>query len=163
MESRPFPPVKLGTLRPMSRSRLIALVLAVALISGHAGGLQVLAWASMLATRAPVRGWAPAVESTFSGQDPCAMCRVILVVHDLATVQAADLGKSTGLVQPTGKSGVSEVKAPEKPDKGPDSWPAIDLVPEQARCPGAPLLTRDSGLGGAQFRPRPEPPPPRIG
>ena len=163
MESQPFPPVNPAIVPAMSRSRLLALVLAVALISGHAGGLQVLAWASMLATRVPVRGWAPAVQSTFSGQDPCAMCRVILVVHDLASVPGADAGKSTGPGQPVGKSGVSEVKAPEKPDKGPDSWPAIYPVPEHAPCPGAPLLTRDSGLGGAQFRPRPEPPPPRIG
>ena len=65
--------------------RACAIILACLLLSGHAAGLQLLAWASMFAARV---GTAPSVSaalvSTVDGSDPCALCHA---AADLATDQ----------------------------------------------------------------------------
>lgn len=39
--------------------------------------LQGVAWAGMIATRVSESSWADAVKSTFSGEKPCRVCRVV--------------------------------------------------------------------------------------
>jgi hypothetical protein len=48
--------------------------LLLLLACGQTALLQGVAWTSMLATRAPSRGFSEAVSSTFSGAEPCALC-----------------------------------------------------------------------------------------
>jgi hypothetical protein len=79
--------------------RACAILLACLLLSGHAAGLQLLAWASMFAARV---GTAPSISaalvSTVDGSDPCALCHAaadLAVDQDPATKPdpAGKLGK----------------------------------------------------------------------
>lgn len=60
--------------------RLLRAALAAALLNGsgaHWAAVQGVAWAGMLAARAPERGLSAAVAATFSGEDPCGVCLVV--------------------------------------------------------------------------------------
>ncbi len=52
---------------------LLGLVLIIA--GGHVAALQLVAWGGMLACRVQERSLAEAVASTFSGDEPCALCK----------------------------------------------------------------------------------------
>ncbi|MBI5246208.1 MAG: hypothetical protein HY923_03440 [Elusimicrobia bacterium] len=59
---------------------LVRLLLVASLLYGtgaHWAALQSAAWAGMLATRVSESSWADAVKSTFSGEKPCRVCRVV--------------------------------------------------------------------------------------
>jgi len=50
------------------------LALILALVCGQSAGLQLVAWAGMLATRLTTTSVSEAVASTFDGSSPCALC-----------------------------------------------------------------------------------------
>jgi len=61
--------------RKFLRLLLVASVLYGA--GAHWAALQSAAWAGMLATRVSESSWAEAVSSTFSGEKPCSLCRIV--------------------------------------------------------------------------------------
>lgn len=54
--------------------KCLCLVAALAVTDAHLILVQGWAWSNMLQDRAPERGVAEALESTFSGAEPCPMC-----------------------------------------------------------------------------------------
>ncbi|MCK6489843.1 MAG: hypothetical protein L6R48_16240 [Planctomycetes bacterium] len=122
--------------------RCACVLAALMLAGGHLALLQGLAWSTMLAERIPRLGWGTAVATTFDGQHPCRMCRV---------VKALDQAERT-----------PDAPAPAKPFKKADPIPA---APPSA--PPAPAETQ--ALAHRQPAPlqgrvtAPEPPPPRPG
>jgi len=50
------------------------LALILALVCGQSAGVQLVAWAGMLATRLATTSVSEAVASTFDGSSPCALC-----------------------------------------------------------------------------------------
>jgi len=54
---------------------MLAMFLALALAGGPGGGLQVVAWGGMLASRLASRPAAEALRSTFDGSEPCCLCK----------------------------------------------------------------------------------------
>jgi|GEM_PF-3606184 hypothetical protein len=73
----------------MSRlSRIVTIaMLSLVLTGGHLALLQITALTSMLIVRSGEQGLIQAMQSTFSGARPCALCRV---VHVLAAAQQND-------------------------------------------------------------------------
>ena len=57
--------------------RLLCLLSLFSLSGLDRSLVQAFAWSTMLADRAPERGLAEAIESTFSGEEPCEMCRAL--------------------------------------------------------------------------------------
>lgn len=56
----------------------LTLVISVLYGTGaHWATLQGVAWAGMLATRVNESSWADAVKSTFSGEKPCHVCKIV--------------------------------------------------------------------------------------
>ena len=58
-------------------TRLLCLIAAFTLVEGPTVTYQIWAWANMLNERIPERGVADAVDSTFSGEEPCEHCKSI--------------------------------------------------------------------------------------
>jgi hypothetical protein len=59
---------------------LIRLLLVASVLYGtgaHWAALQSAAWAGMIATRVSESSWTEVVASTFSGEKPCQMCRIV--------------------------------------------------------------------------------------
>ncbi len=70
---RPLYVVKAMHVRRYSRPwPIFALILALA--CGQSAGVQLVAWAGMLATRLTTTSVSEAVASTFDGSSPCALC-----------------------------------------------------------------------------------------
>jgi hypothetical protein len=67
-----------GRVRRVTRRwlRTGAVLLVLILMIGHSAGVQFIGWAGMLVSRTADRGWSAAVESTFSGDEPCALCKI---------------------------------------------------------------------------------------
>ena len=61
----------------MRPPRWIVLLLAVVLVSGHAAGLQLIAWTGMAFERAQTMSIADAVRSAFDGSRPCTICKAV--------------------------------------------------------------------------------------
>ncbi len=61
---------------------LLTAFLALRLLGGDLAVLQLVAWTSMILTRAPEQGMTAALESTFDGEHPCALCSAIAQAHD---------------------------------------------------------------------------------
>jgi len=123
------------------RSRTAVWLLTLLLLGGHVGLIQVVAWASMLAERAPQQGLAAAARSTFDGSAPCPLCRMAKELRD-------DPQPAAPQPKPT-----SAKKAPEQP---PPTWALLDMAGTavQRERPAA-------GLAPTGRMPAPEPPPPR--
>ena len=122
------------------------LLLALALVSGQSAGLQLLAWAGMLITRAPDQGWALALESTFDGAHPCCVCEVV------AALEGADA------------AGGSRTPSPDKtakPVKSVDLHPGSILVIPSAAWGERRHWAQHAEPLPPQHRPLPEPRPPR--
>lgn len=64
----------------MRPPRWIALVLAVVLVSGHAAGLQLIAWTGMAIERAQTMSVMDAVCSALDGSRPCTICTAVDVL-----------------------------------------------------------------------------------
>ncbi len=63
--------------------RVVAIILALLLISGHTAGLQVVAWAGMFSDRlATAPSAMSALVSTLDGSRPCALCRAVSDLQD---------------------------------------------------------------------------------
>jgi hypothetical protein len=104
-------------------------------------------WASMLASRTAERGWEAAVGSTFSGDDPCAMCTAA------STMKRIEQG---------GPAKGDPAPSPSKQLKKIDA-PAPDLLIESGTtdvCAAALLYPGVIDLV-PQSPPQLEPPPPR--
>jgi hypothetical protein len=74
----------------MRPPRWLALLLAIMLLSGHAAGLQLVAWSGMLLSRVQTMPVAQALQTTFDGSAPCRICRAVDV---LQTTQAPAVPK----------------------------------------------------------------------
>lgn len=61
----------------MRPPRWIALLLAVVLVSGHAAGLQLIAWTGMAIERAQTMSVVDAVCSALDGSRPCTICTAV--------------------------------------------------------------------------------------
>jgi hypothetical protein len=93
--------------------RICAIILACLLISGHAAGLQVLAWTGMFADNLARMTVTEAFDATFSPKPTCRICRAVAVIQtDLIQVNA----------------GVKKEPATFKATPKPDLSVAIDLV-----------------------------------
>ena len=122
------------------------LLLALALLSGQSAGLQLVAWAGMLAARAPEVGLATAVRTTFDGQHPCGVCALVAAL--------ADQERAPAPLAP----------GPEKPDAKPAKPLHVDL-PDPIRLSIAATHERIRWSATradlvAQHDPGPEPRPP---
>ncbi len=62
---------------PRLGRHLSLLILGVVLASGHLGLLRVVAWTSMLAERISEEPLELAISTTFDGEHPCGLCRVL--------------------------------------------------------------------------------------
>jgi hypothetical protein len=132
--------------RPLLRTGAVLLVLI--LMIGHSAGVQLIGWAGMLVSRTAERGLDFALKSTFSGNEPCAMCTLskTIAAKEQGT---ADDGKQ--LPNPGGKS----VK---KPDFAHVEWWVLpSFATGQTRIHGQDVLAFL-----AIQPPAPEPPPPKI-
>ncbi len=69
------------------RCTCLAVVLLLAL--GHSGGVQVIGWIGMFASRVQSASVGDALASTFDGKKPCAMCRAA------KALAAAEAGEKT--------------------------------------------------------------------
>ncbi len=68
----------LRLLRQFKRALTVVALLGFLLgTQAHLGLLQMTAWSSMLLSRAPDQGIEQAIESTFSGEEPCCLCKVV--------------------------------------------------------------------------------------
>lgn len=61
----------------MRPPRWIALLLAVVLVSGHAAGLQLVAWTGMAMERAQTMPVVDAIYSALDGSRPCVICTAV--------------------------------------------------------------------------------------
>lgn len=61
------------------RNALLTLMIAIVAVSGgvHLGVLQTFAWAKMVAENSREQGVAEAIDQTFSGEHPCALCHLV--------------------------------------------------------------------------------------
>jgi len=66
----------------MRGRRSLVVVMAVVLLGGHWGALQVVAWGGMLVTQAQRAPWREVVERTFAGHHPCDLCVAIASGRD---------------------------------------------------------------------------------
>jgi len=57
--------------------RILLLIAAVQLLGGHWAVLQTVAWTSMLIENAKTETLPDALQKTFSGKNPCALCHVV--------------------------------------------------------------------------------------
>jgi hypothetical protein len=57
--------------------RQLMVVFALMALGGHLSFLQIAAWTGMVIVRTPEQGFAQAVASTFSGDQPCSLCHVV--------------------------------------------------------------------------------------
>jgi len=125
------------------------LLLVLTLVSGQTAGLQLVAWTGMLIARTQDQGWAVALRTTFDGNHPCCLCKVVKVLD------AADSDATPG----------PEVPKPDKPGATKTAKP-IDLHAPPSATPaaaavGEPLVWgREAQRLLPQHRPQPEPPPP---
>ena len=90
----------------MRPPRWIVLLLAVVLVSGHAAGLQLIAWTGMAIERAQTMSVVDAVRSTFDGSRPCTICKAV----DALTAAA------------------EKPQAPTSVQAKPDLAPAVELL-----------------------------------
>jgi hypothetical protein len=96
----------------IQRRSVLALILALMLVSGHYAGLQLLAWSGMLAARVQTRTLGDAVRSTFDGSEPCRLCQAVTALE--AMDHAADQDRNA---------------APGKPAKPGQQDPTPELMP----------------------------------
>ena len=126
----------------------LVLLLALLLTGGHTACLQVVAWASMLAVRVPQTSLITAVDSTFGGDAPCGLCRVV------AELKAAEDGDcSPGIPPGTDKKTdkrMDSLRSGAMPKPGTLALLGPAVGPPPVRVPLAGSL------------PAPEPPPPRL-
>jgi hypothetical protein len=71
-----FLPLNLGTVR-RTASILMTVAIGILLSGGGLGFLQSLAWTGMILSRAPSSSLHAALQTTFDGQHPCPLCRLI--------------------------------------------------------------------------------------
>jgi len=122
--------------------------MALALITGHAAGIQIIAWVSMFVDRVQTETADQALANTFDGEHPCCLCHIAKALADTDSTALAG-------------------KAPSKtPEQIATKKPEMDRV-------SALLATLDMGPGFRESWPRspddsvqhrdPEPltPPPR--
>ena len=64
-----------GSFHAVRSTRFISTLLCLALVVGNAASLQVIAWIGMVTMRTAEQGLSAAVSSTFSGRQPCRLCR----------------------------------------------------------------------------------------
>ncbi|MDP3541988.1 MAG: hypothetical protein Q8T11_05905 [Elusimicrobiota bacterium] len=60
--------------------KLVRLLLVASVLYGtgaHWAALQSAAWAGMIATRAGESSWSETLKSTFSGERPCPVCKIV--------------------------------------------------------------------------------------
>ena len=57
--------------------RQLMVVFALMALGGHLSFLQIAAWTGMVIVRTPEQGFAQALASTFSGDQPCSLCHVV--------------------------------------------------------------------------------------
>lgn len=140
----------------MSPWRLLLLgLLALRLLGGDLALLQGLAWVGMLLERAPEKGLAQAVESTFSGDEPCDLCRAIKKTKDAESasepVQAPQEEKlPAGLIA---KLKLKEALPLEELPSMPESLP-LNVAKARRSLDGERAATRSDA---------PPSPPPRAG
>ena len=125
-----------------------AVLLVLILMIGHSAGVQLIGWAGMLVSRTAERGLVSAVQSTVSGDEPCALCKLSKTIASKEQGATED-GKQ--LPNPGGKS----VK---KPDFAHVEW---YLVPT-ATVGRALVYARVLPAFLAMSPLAPEPPPPRF-
>ena len=90
--------------------RCACLTVVLLLALGHSGGVQVVGWIGMFASRVQSASVGDALASTFDGKKPCAMCRA---AKALAAAEAGEAGEKTpSLPDQPGK------KAPDKKPSG---------------------------------------------
>ena len=73
---------------------------------GHSAGMQLIGWTSMIVTRTAERGLVAAVQSTVSGDEPCALCKAAKII---AAKNQGSVEEGKQLPGPVGKS----VKKPD--------------------------------------------------
>ena len=135
---------------PAWRMLLIG-ALALVLSGGHLTLLQGLAWAGMIATRSLDRGFDEAVASTFSGAEPCPMCRAVQKLSD------------TGPTKPDRPRGPDRDPLPKILQFKAEAVTAFVAVPEDVSPVTENSLPRlDRQRRPAAWHPGVEPPPPRI-
>jgi hypothetical protein len=93
--------------------RACAIILACLLLSGHAAGLQVLAWTGMFADNLARMTVTEALDATFNPKPTCRICRAVAVIR--ADVSQVDAGV---------QKAPSSIKATPKPDLS----VAMDLI-----------------------------------
>ena len=117
----------------MRPPRHLALLLAVMLLSGHAAGLQLVAWSGMLLTRVQSMPVAQAVVSTFDGSDPCRICRVVDVL------QGDHAPAAPKVDHPAPHLALAEAVVQPEADRVPAVIPAIGVLsPPLSRCADVP-------------------------
>jgi hypothetical protein len=129
--------------------RCAAVLMALALVTGHAAGIQLIAWMGMFADRVQSQPVADAFASTFDGRHPCCLCHV-----------ARELGDA-------GQATAGGRNAPKVPDqvlvKKPEMNRAEACGIVVAVAPGAPLVWPRDECGFLPHRdPEPATPPPRA-
>lgn len=63
---------------PLNRfTRIIAATLLALFLGVHWFALQSVGWASMLVSRSQTAGWQEAVRTTFDGEHPCEVCKLV--------------------------------------------------------------------------------------
>ena len=121
--------------------KCLCIVAAVGILDAHLMVAQTWAWMSMIYDRAPQEGVSAALDSTFSGDAPCAMCCAIEQERGDTQEQAP----------------IPELKPTAK--FAPVSWSAVDLVfpPVSITC----LSSRECEVVVLGRQDEPPLPPPR--
>jgi len=124
--------------------RCAALALILLLLGGNAAVVQMVGWAGMLAERAGRMGWNAAVESTFSGSERCAMCHAAAALRD------------------EGDPGSPVPEATKQLDKLPSAPPHAQPCLDLSGSDGQPSRLPATACRPGEYRPAPQPPPPRA-
>ncbi len=130
----------------MRLPRIVALCLVILLVSGHTAALQVCAWASMFAERAPMMSLTTALCSTFDGSKPCQVC---YAVRDLRQVDAEH-----------GDRTLRHTPAAHAPLPAPDLLPATQLQLPEPQLLGVACWCVGGAIGASSWAAEVPTPPP---
>lgn len=115
-------------------TRIIAATLLALFLGVHWFALQSVGWASMLVSRTQTAGWQEAVRTTFDGEHPCEVCKLVSAGRKAEKLPSVEF-KVTKI-----EAGVpsDQVEIPEPPAVAGVPVALVDLPPSLRSVPSLP-------------------------
>lgn len=125
--------------------RILCLISLFSLSGLDLSLLQAFAWSTMLADRAPERGLVEALESTFSGDEPCEMCEALAEPEPTQEPSAPPVEERVKLLSPVLLVRPSRINPPGK------SWIGYRSFSERYRSESMEVPTPPPRADGGVF------------